>query len=54
MTLCLGLAVAARAETTFQWKMQSLWQAGSINQRIFEAFCERVGEMTDGRLQIEP
>ncbi len=54
MTLCLGLAATARAETTFQWKMQSLWQAGSINQQIFEAFCQRVGEMTGGRLQIEP
>ena len=52
--LWLGLGVVGQAETTFQWKMQSLWQAGTINQRIFEAFCERVGDMTGGRLQIEP
>lgn len=54
MALWLGVAATGQTETTFQWKMQSLWQAGSINQRIFEDFCERVGEMTGGRLQIEP
>ncbi len=54
IALCLGLAATAEAETSLRWKMQSLWQAGSINQRIFEAFCERVGEMTGGRLAIEP
>lgn len=54
MALWLGVAATGQTEMTFQWKMQSLWQAGSINQRIFEDFCERVGEMTGGRLQIEP
>ena len=36
------------------WKMQSLWQAGSINQRVFEDFCERVATITGGRLVIDP
>ncbi len=39
---------------TFQWKMQSVWQAGSINQEVFVRFCERVGRMSGGWLTIEP
>ena len=45
---------ANAADLPIQWKIQSLWQAGSINQRVFEDFCRRVGEMTGGRLLIEP
>ena len=45
---------AAQAEPEFRWKMQSLWQAGSINQKVFETFCTRVGEITGGRLEIVP
>ena len=26
----------ARAQTVHKWKMQSMWQAGSVNQKIFE------------------
>jgi len=44
----------AHADAEFRWKMQSLWQAGTINQQVFEAFCERVAEVTGGRLVIEP
>jgi len=45
----------AQQETAeFRWKMQSLWQAGSINQTVFEDFCDRVTEITGGRLVIEP
>ncbi len=50
----LVVALAPEASAEFRWKMQSLWQAGSINQKIFESFCARVGEMTGGRLEIEP
>ena len=39
---------------TFEWTIQSLWQAGSINHRIFEQFCENVKKLTDGRLLITP
>lgn len=44
---------AANAAGT-TWQVQSLWQAGSINQTVFEEFCERVATLTDGRLTIEP
>ena len=39
---------------TFEWKMQSLWQAGSINHGVFEAFCADVEQLTGGRLVITP
>lgn len=45
---------AAKAEETFAWRFQTLWSAGSINMRIFEAFCDRVALMSGGRLTIEP
>lgn len=43
----------ARADTR-TWKMQSLWQAGAINQKIFDAFATRVGAVTGGRIEITP
>jgi TRAP-type mannitol/chloroaromatic compound transport system substrate-binding protein len=57
-----GLAAAAaiatpaiaQAQTTHKWKMQSLWQAGSVNQKIFEDWSKRVKDMTNGRVEIEP
>ncbi|HEX9648299.1 MAG TPA: TRAP transporter substrate-binding protein [Alphaproteobacteria bacterium] len=54
LAAALALPGAPHAEPQFSWKMQSLWQAGSINQKVFEAFCARVGEITGGRLVIEP
>lgn len=47
----VGLADGARAET---WKIQSLWQAGSVNQKVFERFAENVTKASGGRLKIEP
>ena len=59
-TICLALSLATTIGTTptaaqdFQWRFQSLWQAGSINHRVFEQFCENVKKLTGGRLTIEP
>ncbi len=36
----------------YRWTMQSLWQAGSINHRVFEVFCSDVARLSDGRLTI--
>jgi TRAP-type mannitol/chloroaromatic compound transport system substrate-binding protein len=47
-------AAAGSTAPQFKWKMQSLWQAGSINHKVFERFCQRVGEATGGRLEITP
>lgn len=38
----------------YRWQMQSLWQAGSINQTIFEEFCANLSELSGGRIEIEP
>lgn len=55
LVLCLAIGAAGTAGAQdFRWKMQSLWQAGTINQRVFEAFCENVETITDGRLAIDP
>ena len=59
---CLALALALAAAGACQrasaqdhrWTMQSLWQAGSINHRVFEEFCTDVGKLTGGRLVINP
>lgn len=44
----------AEAAATWKWKMQSLWQAGTVNQKVFEQFCERIKKLTNGQLEIEP
>jgi TRAP-type mannitol/chloroaromatic compound transport system substrate-binding protein len=59
-TLCLLLCLAVSgagegaAAQDHRWTMQSLWQAGSINHRVFEQFCAHVEELTSGRLVITP
>jgi len=62
-TLLKGLALGAvaapfvtvrGAAAQEMWQMQSLWQAGSINQTVFERFTANVAAATAGRVQIEP
>ena len=59
-SLCLILCLAATgsgepaAAQNHRWTMQSLWQAGSINYRVFERLCAHVEELTGGRLVITP
>ena len=50
VTVCANRAAAEK----YQWTMQSLWQAGSINHRVFEEFCADVVELSAGRLEITP
>lgn len=50
----LALAPMAANAQEHSWKMQSLWQAGSVNQKVFERFTENVAKVTNGRLAIEP
>ncbi len=50
-----ALAVPAIAQAkTHRWRMQTLWQAGTVNQQAFERFCENVKAMSEGRVQITP
>lgn len=49
----IGLAAGAvQAEEV--WKVQSLWGAGTINQKVFEKFAQDVTLASGGRLAIEP
>ena len=41
-------------DQTFEWTVQSLWQAGSINHGVFEQFCEDVETLSGGRLKLTP
>ncbi len=50
----LGLSLAGEATAQEVWRIQSLWQAGSINQKVFERFAENVKTASDGRLVVEP
>lgn len=44
----------SQADIAIRWKVQSIWQAGTINQEVFVRFCDRVTAMSGGRLIIEP
>ena len=44
----------ARAQAAHKWKMQSMWQAGSVNQKIFEDWVKKIREASGGRIDIEP
>jgi len=47
-----ALPRAARGAEAHEWKMQSLWQAGAINQAVFEDYAARVDAVTGGRIKI--
>ena len=50
----VAVSAGPAAAQEFRWKMQSIWQAGTINQRVFEDFCAKVETLTGGRLAIDP
>ena len=53
----VGLAVALTGinahAAEWTWKVQSLWQPGTTNQKAFERFAENINTMTGGRLEIK-
>ena len=51
----LGLATSAMAQDTIEWRMQSLFPAGTPGYEIFrDYFVPKVEEMSGGRLIIKP
>lgn len=58
-TLGLGAAAAiaaplpARAQNAVKWRMQALWDGGTMPQKFEEFFVERVAALTDNGFQIE-
>ena len=51
--LALGGLSGAAVAAEYEWKWQSYWQAGTVNQRAFEQFAENVKEKSGGRIEIE-
>lgn len=54
----VGVAMAISAgsafgQAKFKWKMQTLWQAGTINQKVDQGFADEVKAASNGRLEIQ-
>src|SRR5919108_2190575 len=49
----IAMPAVLRAQAPIKWKMQSMWQAGSVNQKVFEDWTKKVKEITGGRIEIE-
>lgn len=58
LVVCIGLVFLLPSsgmakEKTYKWKMQVLWDPGTLPYKIEEQFAKRVSELTDGQLQIK-
>jgi TRAP-type mannitol/chloroaromatic compound transport system substrate-binding protein len=49
----IAMPAVLRAQASIKWKMQSMWQAGSVNQMVFDDWTKKVKEMTGGQIEIE-
>lgn len=49
-----GLVSGPAAAAEYDWKWQSFWQPGTVNQQAFERFAQNVKEKSGGRIEIEP
>lgn len=52
--LCTFSGGIASAEQGIQWKAHAMWPPANSLYKAFEKFCNNVGVMTNGRLQIKP
>ncbi len=54
----LAIAIAAAAPTQAvadkpqSWRVQSLWQSGTVTQQAFERWAKSVAERTDGKIKV--
>jgi TRAP-type C4-dicarboxylate transport system substrate-binding protein len=46
--------VHAQAAPQFKWKAQCLWSPAETSYKAFDAFCQRIKVITNGRLEITP
>ncbi len=46
--------VASAQAVQHKWRIQSLWQAGSVNQKVFDDWTKTVARVTNNRILIEP
>uniref|UniRef100_UPI004072B03D Lactate-binding periplasmic protein TTHA0766,Red fluorescent protein drFP583 n=1 Tax=Discosoma sp. TaxID=86600 RepID=UPI004072B03D len=38
----------------YKWRIQTAWDAGTVGYSLFQKFTERVKELTDGQLEVQP
>lgn len=50
----LGAPAIVKAQPVHRWRVQTLWGAGDLPQKLFEEFCEKLKKRTNGRLEITP
>lgn len=54
MVFMLGLPTSLlAADKVIKWRMQVLWDSGTLPYKIEERFVERIKELTNGRLEIK-
>lgn len=52
--IALAGSSGARAQESYSWTIQTLWQPGTANQEAFQRFAKNVALMTNGRVTITP
>ena len=52
-TAVAALWTAGATAADYEWKMQSYWQPGTVNQKAFEDFAASVEEKSNGRIKID-
>ncbi len=50
----LAPRVMAATAPRFRWRIQTAWDAGTVGYTLFQQFCERVRELSEGRLELTP
>ncbi len=48
-----GGQATVSSQPAIQWKMQSLWQSGTLPQELFEQFAQQVAQISGGRLVVD-
>lgn len=51
--IALGASALPATAAEYEWKWQSFWQPGTVNQQAFEQFAADVEEKSGGRIVIE-
>lgn len=49
-----ALPLQAMAERPQNWRIQSLWQSGTVTQQAFERWAKDVAEKTNGKIKVTP
>lgn len=52
--VALGMPAIVRSQQIHRWRVQTLWAAADVPQKLFSDFCDNVKKLTGGRLEITP